>query len=55
MKYILIVNPNGGTKSGPKILKQIKPIFDSYGIELFIIETTFAGISNLSRLKSIIR
>ena len=43
MKYILLVNPNGGKKRGPKILKQIKPLFDSHGIDLFIIETTFAG------------
>ena len=43
MKFILTVNPYGGTKKGPRLLKNIKPIFDAAGAELFIIETTFAG------------
>ena len=43
MKFILTVNPHGGTKQGPQLLKQVKPVFDSSGAELFIIETTFAG------------
>ena len=43
MKFILTVNPHGGTKQGPLLLKQVKPIFDAAGAELFIIETTFAG------------
>lgn len=43
MKYILTVNPHGGKKLGPKLLKKIKPFFDAHGDELFIIETTFAG------------
>jgi len=43
MKFILTVNPHGGTKQGPVLLKKVKPIFDAAGVELFIIETTFAG------------
>jgi len=43
MKFILTVNPHGGTKQGPQLLKKVKPIFDAAGAELFIIETTFAG------------
>ena len=43
MKFILIVNPHGGTKQGPLLLKKVKPIFDAAGTELFIIDTTFAG------------
>ena len=43
MKFILTVNPHGGTKKGPKILKKVKPIFEASGTDLFIIETTFAG------------
>ena len=43
MKFILTVNPHGGTKKGPQLLKKVKPIFDAAGAELFIIETTFAG------------
>ena len=43
MKFILTVNPHGGTKQGPLLLKKVKPIFDAAGTELFIIETTFAG------------
>ena len=43
MKFILTVNPHGGTKQGPRLLNKTKPIFDSAGAELFIIETTYAG------------
>lgn len=43
MKFILTVNPHGGTKKGPQILKKVKPIIEASGAELFIIETTFAG------------
>ena len=43
MKFIITVNPHGGTKKGPQILKKVKPIFEASGDELFIIETTFAG------------
>jgi YegS/Rv2252/BmrU family lipid kinase len=43
MKFILTVNPHGGTKKGPQILKKVKPIFEASRAELFIIETTFAG------------
>ena len=43
MKFILTVNPHGGTKQGLHVLKKVKPIFDAVGAELFIIETTFAG------------
>ena len=43
MKFILTVNPQGGTKKGPQLLKKLKPIFEASGTDLFIIETTFAG------------
>ena len=34
MKFILTVNPHGGTKQGPLLLKKVKPIFDAAGAEL---------------------
>ena len=43
MKFILTINPHGGTKQGIQLLKKVKPVFDAEGAELFIIETTFAG------------
>jgi len=43
MKFYLTVNPHGGMKKGPKILKKIKPLFDNANIDLTIIETMFAG------------
>jgi diacylglycerol kinase (ATP) len=43
MKFYLTVNPHGGMKKGPKILKKVKPLFDNANIELTIIETMFAG------------
>jgi YegS/Rv2252/BmrU family lipid kinase len=43
MKFILTVNPHGGTKKGLQILNKIKPLFENANIELLIIETTFAG------------
>ena len=43
MKFIITVNPHGGTNQGPLLLKKVKPIFDAAGTELFIIDTTFAG------------
>ena len=43
MKFYLTVNPHGGAKKGPKLLKNVKPIFDNANVELTIIETMFAG------------
>ena len=43
MNYIVTVNPHGGTKKGLDILNKIEPIFKNAGLNLFIIETTFAG------------
>ena len=43
MKFYLTVNPHGGAKKGPKLLKKVKPVFDKADIELTIIETMFAG------------
>ena len=43
MKFVFTVNPHGGTKKVPQLLKKVMPIFDAAGAELFIIETTFAG------------
>ena len=42
-KFILLVNPQGGTKRGPEILNEVRPIFEENGAELNVIETEFAG------------
>jgi YegS/Rv2252/BmrU family lipid kinase len=43
MKFIITVNPHGGKKLGPLLLNRVKPLFEAKGIELFVVETTFAG------------
>jgi YegS/Rv2252/BmrU family lipid kinase len=43
MKFIITVNPHGGEKLGPRLLNRVKPLFEAKGIELFVVETTFAG------------
>jgi sphingosine kinase len=43
MKFIITVNPHGGEKLGPRLLNLVKPLFEAEGIELFVVETTFAG------------
>ena len=43
MKFIITVNPQGGKKLGPRLLNRVKPLFEAKGIELFVVETTFAG------------
>ena len=43
MKFIITVNPHGGKKLGPRLLNRVKPLFEAKGIELFVVETTFAG------------
>ena len=43
MKFVLIVNPQSGKKQSPKILDLVKPVFDSYGVEVSIIRTDFPG------------
>ncbi len=43
MKSIITVNPHGGKKLGPRLLNRVKPLFEAKGIELFVVETTFAG------------
>jgi diacylglycerol kinase (ATP) len=43
MKFYITVNPHGGAKKGPGLLKKVKPIFDNANVELTIIETMFAG------------
>ena len=42
-KYYLTVNPYGGGKKGPRILKDVLPLFEQKNIELNIIETEYAG------------
>ncbi len=42
-RYILILNPHGGVKTGRTILKKIKPVFDAAGSELNVYETEHAG------------
>ena len=41
MKFVLTVNPHGGTEQGPQLLKKVNPIFDASRAELLLIETTF--------------
>ena len=43
MKFIITVNPHGGKKLGLRLLNRVKPLFEAKGIELFVVETTFAG------------
>ena len=43
MKFIITVNPHGGKKLGLRLLNRVKPLFEAEGIELFVVETTFAG------------
>ena len=43
IKFIITVNPHGGKKLGPRLLNRVKPLFEAKGIELFVVETTFAG------------
>ena len=49
-KYYLAVNPHGGLKKGLDILDQVKPVFESVGAELTVLETEYAGHArNLAR------
>ena len=43
MKFILVVNPHSGKKQSTHILNMVKPVFDSNGSALNIIETAFKG------------
>ena len=43
MKFIITVNPHGGKKLGPRLLNRVIPLFEAKDIELFVVETTFAG------------
>jgi YegS/Rv2252/BmrU family lipid kinase len=44
-RFILTVNPLGGAKKGLglRILEEVKPVFDSAGVDLMIKETEYAG------------
>ena len=42
-KLYLIVNPEGGSKRGLDILKNVEPIFSEAEVELTILETKYAG------------
>ena len=42
-KLYLTVNPFGGHKKGPKILKEVLPLFEKNNFDLNIIETEYAG------------
>ena len=42
-KLYLTVNPFGGHKKGPKILKEVIPLFNENNIQLNVIETEYAG------------
>jgi len=43
MRFVIVVNPHGGKKKGPRILDKVKPVFEAEGAELSIIETGFAS------------
>ena len=43
MKFILTVNPHCGKKQGHSILKNIEPVFNAKNVELYIVETNYAG------------
>ena len=45
-KCYLTLNPHGGQQKGPRLLRQILPVFEAANVELTIIETTFAGHAN---------
>lgn len=42
-KYIITVNPHGGTKKGLAILEKVLPVFESTNDTVKIIETEYAG------------
>jgi len=42
-RFILAVNPQGGTKKGLGILEKVRPVFESAGVELNVRETEYAG------------
>ena len=42
-KYIITVNPRGGTKKGLAILEKVLPVFESAHDTVKIIETEYAG------------
>ncbi len=42
-RMVMIVNPRGGTRRGPRVLDSIRPAFESAGITLTVHETTHAG------------
>lgn len=42
-RFILILNPHGGVKTGRTILKKVQPVFESVGAELNVYETEHAG------------
>lgn len=42
-KFYITLNPHGGQQKGPKLLKQILPVFEAAKLDLTIIETTFSG------------
>jgi sphingosine kinase len=41
--FTVVVNPHGGTRRGPALLEQVKPIFASAGADLDVHVTTHAG------------
>ena len=42
-KFIILVNPQGGTKQGLDLLEQVKPLFKEVDADLIIRETEYAG------------
>ena len=43
MRFLVIVNPKSGKQKGLSIVDKIRPIFESNGISLSILETKYQG------------
>ena len=42
-RFMMIVNPRGGTQRGTAVLEAVRPLFDEAGDELDVCITTHAG------------
>ncbi|MFV1963993.1 MAG: diacylglycerol kinase family protein [Pirellulaceae bacterium] len=42
-RFVVVVNPRGGTRCGAAVLEAVKPIFDAAGAQLDVHMTTYAG------------
>jgi len=42
-KFYLTVNPHGGRRKGPRVLRQVRPVLEAAGLDLEVIQTTCPG------------